>query len=71
METQVGRMAEALESPDPWSALSYAFPAIWETLEAVVKLTGLDGTEVKGRLTALYGQYVAEWKAFIRLARAT
>ena len=71
MLDQVGALRRALDRPEPWRALSRAYPQLVEI--AASAATAIESpAAVEARLVGLYRRYCAEWDDFpVRLSART
>ena len=63
MDHQVALLQRALAKPEPWSALSRAYPQLFEIAE-VLESIGEPALLVQSRLVSLYRSYCEEWQRF-------
>jgi len=64
MHYQSVRLVDALITPDPWSALTLAFPELRRIEESLPP-----DLTIRSRLIRLYEQHVKEWSSFSALRR--
>ena len=63
MDHQVGLLQRALAKPEPWPALSRAYPQLFEIAEVLESL-GEPTLLVQSELVNLYRRYCEEWQSF-------
>ena len=63
MDHQVALLQRALAKPEPWSALSRAYPQLFEIAEVLESL-GEPTLLVQSELVNLYRRYCEEWQSF-------
>ena len=64
MDHQVALLRPALDMPEPWPALSRAYPQLFEIAE-VLESIGEPALLVQSRLVNLYRSYCEEWATFL------
>ena len=63
MDHQVSRIRAALQQPDPWHALTIAYPEIFE-VALVCEAQGTPQHSVENQLISMYRRYCNEWGSF-------